>query len=1044
MSSPENKKLNKVVAIAVILVILIIGGAGAGYYFRGDIKKVLAVRNSKSLVQEANELIEKGEWQLAYDKAFAAHRLDPSSLDALKAFFKTAGRTSSPHLLRIAAAITVHPESTRDDKVEALTLVQLAGDDLRFMMLYNSLSEELRKEEDISFLKARFMARVGASENAQTLVNEYLQSGGKDLRFRLLQIGLLLNPGLPEEERKRGQELLVALLKEGNADSKQGLGLLWQYPVGLINAELFPTDSTALLEAIPGIETRDRLAMAKVDLVRVKESAEQVESLIRKQITDYAATDPESLAVWLAGLRRFDLILEVLDESRGRESLVTFDLRLQALAATQGAEAAEKWLETPHDNSSPLLVHLSRAKLAFAQNKRNDGLNEMKSAFFEADLKKDRASYLQIYQTAMQLRQMDDATRALVMAAQREGRSFPTIQQISPNVMALYQQGDFRSMAQVFEAVAPTQPGNMTVLNNLAYSKLILGEESEAPVNAGRKLVEENPEVLGLRTTLAFGLMQQEEWDEAYQVLNEEGISWDQASPADLAIHALSLEQQGKTPEAQAVRSRFKVTQLTIPERDAFAAIRRSYTDETKAATSLKSLITQAKALPVSDQAGVTNLLSEAVFLAEIRNDRESFLQIYEVAMATGLVDFASGVLFEASRRPGDSFPSSESIVSNLDFFLKAGDLGGLGQVLEVALQSEPANLSLANRLNLTRVLQGESGLDAARELVEKNPNAVGPAATLALGLMKEGKWEESVGVLGRSGIQWDQATPFDWAIFGLALEKGGDTESLATVQGKFDSDQLSKAERDILALVRGTFAGPASRADSLESALDMAREAAEGGDRIQMSRLLGESFSYAELANSRSAFLGIYRAAQDLGQIDFASRALAEAARRPGQEFPGSNEVTPVLAFFVKEDNFRGIRQVLLAVSELEPSNVTVADQLAYARLILGEASEGPIQVVRELAEPNPSSLSPRTTLALGLMLQNQWEEGLKVLETAGLDWNAGTASDLIIHSLALAGAGRNEEAKQVRSRADLGQLARTELAVFSRLEAAAASIGQ
>lgn len=1040
MKSPEEKKKTRVTAMVVLLILAVVGG-GVALVFRGEIKEAIAMRRAQSLVGEANAFIEKGEWQKAYDKSFAAHLLVPSSQEALKMFFRTAGRTNSPHLLKLAAAVATHPDSSLEDKIEALTLVQLAGDDLRFMMLYNSLPEDVRKMEDVSFLKARFMARVGASETAQKLVDEYLQSGGEDLRFRLLQIGLSLNPGLPEEERKRGQQLLVELLQEGNENSRQGLRLLWQYPAGLIDAELFPEDTTALLEAIPGIEARDRLAMAKVDLVRLKESPEQVESLIRRQITDYAATDSESLAVWLTGLRRPDLVLEVLDETRGRESLVTFDLRLQALAAVQGAEAAETWLENPHENSSQLLVHLSRAKLAFVQNKRNEGLNEMKSAFFEADLKKDRASYLQIYQTAMQLRQLDDATRALVLAAQREGRNFPTIQQISPNIMALYQQGDFRGMVQLFEAVAPTQPGNMTVLNNLAYSKLILGEDSGAPVNAGRKLVEENPEVLGLRTTLAFGLMQQEEWDEAYQVLNEEGVSWEEASPADLAIRALSLEQQGKMPEAQEVRSKFQVSQLTIPERDAFAAIRRSFTDDTKAATSLKSLITRAKAVPATDQAAVNDLLGEAVFLAEIKNDRDSFLQIYEVAMSRGLVDFASGILFEASRRPGDSFPSSESIAPNLDYFSRERDLGGLVQILEVALQAEPDNLVLANRLNLTRVLQGESGLEAARELVAKNPEAAGPAATLALGLMKEGKWEEAVGVLENSGIRWEKAAPFDWAVLGLALEKGGDTETLATVQGKFNPDQFSKAERDALSLVRGGFANQVVRADSLASALGMARKSAESGDQIEMSKLLGESFSYAEFANLRSAFLEIYRTAMDLGQIDFASRALSEAARRPGQEFPGSDEINPVLNYLVREDNFRGIRLVLLAVSELEPSNREVANRLAYARLILGEASEGPIQEVRDLVESNPSSLSPRTTLALGLMLQNRWEEGLEVVETEGLDWTAATASDLMIHSLALAKSGRNAEAEQFRSRADLGQLARAELAVFSRLEAAIAS---
>lgn len=567
MSSTQK---NTIIVVTLVVAVTLIGAA---ILFPQPIKSF----RSRTLVAESNKLMVKGDWRGAFNKAFSAHRLDQKSYPALGAFFKTAARTNSQYLLRIAAAIVVHPESPVEDKVEALTLVHLAGDDLRFMVLYNHLPEEVRGLEEVKFLKARFMAKAGATDVAQKMIDEYLQSGGDDVRFRLLQITLLMNPQMPEESRERGQSLLVELLGQGGEDAKGGLALLWGYPVGLIKPELYPSDTAGILEAIPGIGARDNLAMAKVDLARLTENPDQARSLIEAFVERYRLSETENLAIWLSGLRRPESVLEVLNEERAMTSLVTYDLRLQALAQVEGAESAKKWLETPHPDSSPLLVHLTRAKLAATQDENSEVRQQFQEAFFQVELDRNRESYLRIFEAAMQIGQLHHASRALVQAAKIEGKRFPPIARIGPVVSKLYSDGDFKAMHQIFAAMAPLQPDNMTVINNLAYSKLVLGQDNELSVDLGRKIMEGNPDVLGIRTTLAFGLMQQGNWDEAHETLSDENLSWEQASPADYAIYALSLEQQGRQGRAEEIRSKFEPEQISSAERAAFAAIRASF-----------------------------------------------------------------------------------------------------------------------------------------------------------------------------------------------------------------------------------------------------------------------------------------------------------------------------------------------------------------------------------------------------------------------------------------------------------------------------------
>lgn len=1034
-----RRRTRFILVVSGVLLFLIACGALL-YQLRGPIKKVVNTRQSKSLVVEANRLIEKEQWQDAYNKAFSAHLLDPSSYPAMQAFFKSAQKVGSPHVLILAASIVVHAESSTEEKIQALTLIYDEGDDNRFMQLYNGLSEDIRNMEDVSFLKAEFMVKIGQSEWTREMVDKYLASGGDDLRFRLMQISLLLKPEADGESLAKGQKLLIQLIQEKNQHSKEGLDLLWSIPIGLIDPDLFPRDTQTMLDGIPGIDPQDELAMAKVELARLKDNSALANTFIRETVARFRDRDPESLAIWLDGLGQLDLVLEVLDETRGMISVKTYDLRLKALTALKGPEAAGKWLEAPHEESSPMLLHLSKAQLAGLRNEPSEVFNEIQGAFFHAGLNKDRKSYLQIFNTAMQLDQLDEANEALVEAAQLKGIRFPPVQRLGKNVGRFYEKGDFRGMRAVFAALANVQP-NRTNLNNLAYATLIVGEEdSEGPVNVGRKLMEQNPLAIEVRTTLALGLMQQEEWDEAAEILSVEESLWEAATPAAFAIHSILLEQQGKTEEARKAREKYDPKSLTQAERDAFSRIRRSFSDEVETEATVESFLTQAQGAATAGEA--LNFLKEASFLAEIRNDRDSFVQIYTVAMKIGQDDFASRVLGEAARRGGQSFPPFEEVAPNLPYFYRTEDFVALQKVLEAVLGVEAANVEAASELAYVMILQGsqlDRAVSLANSLAGANPELPGPAATLAFGLMNQGNWDEAYRVLGRKGLDWNQASAAELSILEIAVERQGNQEEvLRQIRGMIPRGQLTQAELKAFDRLRRSGTQPAERASSLDSSLKLAKEAFGRGDKIKMSNLLRGAFSYAELANDRESYLTIFAAAKAFGQTDLASMALVEAGKRPGQGFPSGEEIKDNIAFFFQQGDFQSLRKVLEVVLTGEPNNVEVATHLVYSNLVLGYTSDNLVTAMGGVIEKNPELVRARTTMVLGLMQLGMWKDAHQMLVGQNVSFEGAEAADYAIIALALDGVGKEKEAEAIRSRLQLNSLSRTERDAFSRLEAA------
>lgn len=561
--------------IIIFLVILVVGlsGFGLGYRFRSHIKKPIIAWRAASHVEKAEALLQEEDWKGAHQLALASYKLAPSH-EALSVLFRSSMGGRLPKILDYGSALLVHPKSTFQEKLEVLTLIQLLGDDLRFMVLYNTLSEEERQNNDIILLKAQFLASRGGFQDAWNLMEDYFESGGQDDRFKLLQAGLLLL-GQGEEPLKRGQELISELIRAESPVSQEAFGLLWNVGVGNIHTDLFAQEDVDALVEKSGAAVRQQLIAEKVRLARKKGDAEGQETVLRQAVQEFGPRDPVVLCNWLTTLGRLDLILEVVSAERGMESLALYDHRLRALSAVEGPEAGKVWLNTPHPDSSDLQVWLSRAILAKADEDSFLLLECWRESFSLADVLGTREAYLNIYRTALQVGDPESGARALTEASQRRGRSFPSSREVEPLLHHLYSEGKLSELRFIFKALAESEPGNVTLMNNLIYVSLVLGDKADPLVEVAKRLVEESPGILGLRTTLALGLLQKGSSEEALNLLNQPDLDWKGASPADLAIKALAFESVGRSDQAATLRKSFDDASLTSAERKAFLTIQQ-------------------------------------------------------------------------------------------------------------------------------------------------------------------------------------------------------------------------------------------------------------------------------------------------------------------------------------------------------------------------------------------------------------------------------------------------------------------------------------
>lgn len=990
--------------LLLILAAVILASGTTGYIFRSAIKSKVWDWRAKGLTKQAEQLIQSGNPHQAFQLALASYKLNPSSLEGLRALFRTASITNFPQTPNVAASLFEHPAATFKDKMELLSYLDLSKNDRYFLGLYGRLDAAQRKDPDAQFLMVRYLLGRGRMEEAKKMLETYFAAGGKEPRFTGLQARMLLF-GAPATQ-EQGQKMVASLMQNGDDVSKQAFGLLWDVPPKLLRPELYPSDLSEWVAKLPNAGAKEKLIVAQIELAKAPDDKNRQEDIFRKAVADLAASDPEILCDWLTRFQKFDLILGVADEEKGRKSVALFDHRLRSLATMQGIDAAEAWLANPLPDASSLQIWLSRAKLARLRKDRTQEQKCWKEALTVAEVDETCAQFLPIFRTALGLREMDVACRALLEAASHPGAAFPTSIEIQPVIAYLYSQDRLKDLGTICQRILQEEPGNVVLLNNVIYVSLILDNPVENSVALAKEMVTKYPKVLGIRTTLALGLRKQKQSKEALPFLDSPDADWKAASPADLTIRALVLEDCSETARAEEVRKQINQKQLTRTERRAFATV---FKDEA----------------PVLDP----DQLYAEVRSWIVQGGHKHAHQLLEDYFATGGSERRFHVLF-AQLLLGLDYAENDPIRGQEMVVQLLGDSDEHARKALALLADFPAGL-------IRPSIFPPDLIAWVKNLPSPVISEVIAATKIDAQRAQDQPTRERIlsNLIASSG----KSEPLAVAALLSELESYPLLLSFVDEKAARTSPKLRDYRLQAILKLQGSEAAQkwldsAQRGDETPQAkLSAAKLRHTLGDTTGSLSALQEASSLAARDPVKNHFLAIYETATELGQLNVATRALISASLHPQREIPPSSKLTPILTRLYASDQLNDLHTVARTLASQDRNNDTLRNLEAYLALILHDPTSRALETSEALVKDHPTVLGFRTTRALALTLAEKYDEALQVLPQEGEAWNHASPMDFAILALAQENVGNAPAAAATRARFEPDDLTLTERRTFT-----------
>jgi hypothetical protein len=564
---PADPNRFRLFAIRVGLpLLLLFAAAGGAWFFRDQWKQPVLDWRANGLVQESADLGQAGDWKTAEMRALAAHQLAPSLLGPRQALFEAATAVNSRYLLPAAHLLFTHPEASTETRIEVLEAILRAGQPALFVFLHQKLDLPTRSRDEVVLLLADFLAQTGNAAQARGVLEDRLRRH-PDRRFTAKLARVLLLPGWNDAERTRAHELLAELGSARDVDScfRDALAALAPLPLELIQPSLLPPATADWLEALPDATVDDHLLATRLRLAALPPA--EREPLLTATVQRFQTSAPESLAQWLFGLGRADLVLGLIDEIRGQASPSLFGLRLRAVQTVRGPEAALAWMDQAPPDVNPTDLLLGKAACLFQLDRRADALGTWDEILHQAEVDPSRTPVAKLYLNAMAQQQLDIAARILLSECRRPGTALPPSGVLVPVMAHLTRSGRLEDLRFLTETLLRREEGNPVLQNNFAYLCFLFDQNRETALGIADGLVEAHPKALPFRTTLAFGHLVDGQPGEAVKVLSSPDLDWSLAGPADHAIRAAALERTGRTAEAAEERKQFDPAQLSDEER---------------------------------------------------------------------------------------------------------------------------------------------------------------------------------------------------------------------------------------------------------------------------------------------------------------------------------------------------------------------------------------------------------------------------------------------------------------------------------------------
>ena len=154
----------------------------------------------------------------------------------------------------------------------------------------------------------------------------------------------------------------------------------------------------------------------------------------------------------------------------------------------------------------------------------------------------------------------------VMMNALLAGVSFSEDQLRRINELAL-QHGTLKQAIYIANELLQLAPDDPLYKNNLAYFLYLEGNVTESSLNSMRALVEEHPEIIQYRLTLALGLLRSGQPLKAQKLLESNSFEWGNLSPQGQMIYAVVLAENGEQSVAKGLVSQLDAEEFLAEEK---------------------------------------------------------------------------------------------------------------------------------------------------------------------------------------------------------------------------------------------------------------------------------------------------------------------------------------------------------------------------------------------------------------------------------------------------------------------------------------------
>lgn len=508
-----------------------------------------------------------GQWMVARDRARSVLLVRRGEIVPLRIWFRALRELKDPTAVDGALGLFPHPESTFDDKAQAMEVFAQEAPHAVFLGALSMFKVEDRKHPDILGTTLRFFVGRGQARLALRLWDE-ADLTSPPPRLYVERVRALCAEGRAEATAE-ARRIFLGLIGEPGREPLEVMRLLARVPGGLTAGPDFP-DLDQWLATRADAEPLDHLYAVHQ---RMEARPTEARVLVDEAIERFRGPAPVALGTWLVRQGYLGEAIDLLAADSGR-NLEAFVSRVDGLIKLGRFDDARNAVAGVPASFDKIKVNAVKAAVETASRNYPATRVALRAALEEARFDNLRNRFFEVAENAFVLGVQDVADDAMVKALCHGRGPIPLHDDVQPLLGRLGRLGRTGDILAISRSLMRNEPNHPALRTNYFYLGCLHGVVTPGEACAElTKLADEwpgRPEILG---ALAFVRLKTGQAAEAEEALAKAGPTPRISGDFRLAVAGTAAALRGDEVVARDTLGKTNWRNLLAIEGEGFRAI---------------------------------------------------------------------------------------------------------------------------------------------------------------------------------------------------------------------------------------------------------------------------------------------------------------------------------------------------------------------------------------------------------------------------------------------------------------------------------------